>query len=264
MSHAPRHPAMPSSVLRWAGLASIVVHVGVLSIWLGHHTRHDVPANFGQRAGAIQARLATRLPQRDAHSTAAATPQAAPRLRVEAPPRQVLTPARPAPVPLIQNQPLAAHEAASAASAPSLPAPLPTPVPVAQSTPGASFANLFAPIISRPMGRGRWGAPPPLMPQAVDPEIQRQQAVLARRAQLMQTIQWLQTQLADKPLEGSCEIRITLSQSAGTLTCSEGTVPDLFQSALANYLTPAAAPSVPSEACWKAHDRLLEAVSCPP
>lgn len=261
----PRPRRLPIRSAAWA--LSVVAHAALLTWLASHPDRHDWPASMGRRVGALQVRLNER-------------PQDVAQIRPVPPPKKEFAPSKTAatstisvahsahhtPVPLPRpDPPFSAAEVASAASAPEASPAASAAIPPAPATsaPGASFANLFAPFISRPMGRGRWGSPPPSAPPQPSPDLLRQQAVQARRDQLMQSIQWLQTQLDRTPLVSRCQAQITISQTAGAVTCQDPADQNRLNAALSPFLSATQADAIPPEACLSVHERRIQWVSCP-
>lgn len=250
----------------WA--LSVVAHAALLSWLISSPERHEWPASVGQRVGALQVRLNERPHDGQQANVAQPTPPDSVPINTAALSNtRVLNRSPHKPLPRPQPGPAqpAAADTASAASSPTpaLPASAATPPPPATSAPGASFANLFAPFISRPMGRGRWGSPPPPAPPPPSPEVLRQQAVQARREQLMQSIQWLQTQLDQTPLVATCQVQITLSQSAGSVACQDPVDQNRLSATLSPFLSAAQTGVIPSEACLSLHERRIDWTPCP-
>lgn len=79
----------------------------------------------------------------------------------------------------------------------------------------------------------------------------------------MQSIQWLQAQMDQAPLEGNCEAKITLTQSAGAVTCQSGADLNRVSAALNSFLLGAQAGAIPSEVCLTLHDRRIDWTPCP-
>lgn len=245
-----------------AGTLSLLAHVTVLGILLSPPAQKDGPSSIGRRVGsALIVRLTERIeprPPMPVVRTSRQAPSPSPHLvGTDAPPPAIIeasSPISPAP-----PSPLMSPDTPSApADQPAAPQAA-TP---ASSPPGASFANLFAPIINRPMGRGRWTSPPSQLPPPVTPALQRQQAAQARRDQLMQTIQWLQRQLDLSPLAQGCLIQVTLQQSSGDVKCSTPDDQDRILSAMSALLLTGLQPNVPSEVCLQLQHRTIHWVDC--
>lgn len=243
MSPSVRHRSRPCRAQGLAWLVSAAVHGMILGALVTRRPP-DMPASLGQRVGALTVRFENQ-PRLTAQTTTAQTSQ----------PKAAVTTKR------------TAHAAPVAQAAPPTTPPLmaaisPPPAPVPAPTPGATFANLFAPIISRPMGRGRWGAaPPPAMPPP-DPSIQREQATAARRAQLMQSVERLRALMTQTPLRDACDVRVSLSQSLGSISCSDEEDLSLMRTSLNDFLTQQAQGQELAEACLHLHARDITWVPC--
>jgi hypothetical protein len=109
----------------------------------------------------------------------------------------------------------------SAPSDPASPAPLKSPTPEAR--PGAAFATLFAPIVSRPIGRGRWRPAPtqPIQPTQMSADMQREQALQAMQQSLNARVGSMQRVLPGAPLIGHCEVRVDLERRLAQLSCTK-------------------------------------------
>ncbi|RZI86731.1 MAG: hypothetical protein EOP38_00070 [Rubrivivax sp.] len=105
-------------------------------------------------------------------------------------------------------------EPASATS----PAPPPAAAP---ARPGAQFASLFAPILSRPLGRGRWGAPPAPMPPPPDPAQLRQQATLALTAELMQRLGSFTSEQISQGAAAHCDVKVEMTSREALVNCEQ-------------------------------------------
>lgn len=213
------------------------------------------PASWGRRVGALMVRLVTLQPA-PKPIAAAPTPVALPAPRVH---KAALQP--PAQHPPLEPDKPPAPSAQEAQVAREAPVPAPSPAPAASQ--GARFANLFAPIIARPMGLGQWGAmprrPEPPMPE----QLQQQQRVAARRGQLMQQIQTLQQSMLQQPLKGRCDIRLAILPSQGMVTCAEADDVPRIAGLLSGFLTQGATPlSAPADACFQAELNRVTSAGC--
>lgn len=243
-----------------AGTLSLLAHVTVLGILLSPPAPRDWPSSIGRKVGsalmvrleehtepvnplpAAQPNLQTRSPAPSLSSTDADITPATEASPTTEPTSQLRpTDTQPAPTDQLAQQ--------QAATPPA-------------SAPGASFANLFAPIISRPMGRGRWTAPPIQVPPTAVPDLQRQQAAQARRDQLMQNIQWIQRQLELTPLTEGCLIQVSLQQSNGEVRCSDPGDQDRIRSAMSSLLLTGLQPNVPSEVCLQLRHHTIDWLDC--
>lgn len=205
--HMPdRIAAMPTPTVGAASLLSVLAHVAALSLILWHTTREADTASVGQRKGAISFRLA-QLSQP----------------RIVAPPAPPLTPPSTRAAIHHTPEPALPHEVAIAPEPspqdPPASAEVPPPQTTPESNPGATFANLFAPLINRPMGRGHWGSPPPRPEPLNDPTIQLQTQALQTRQALQERVQQLQAHLQDTPVQGSCQVTLDLTKRWAHVQC---------------------------------------------
>jgi len=201
------HPAMASHRLGLALLASACAHVIVLALAL-----RSVP-----QAGGVAV-----SPRKGALTVLSLGTSRAPTSR-PAKPRPELVPAaktvrhRPptlVPMPLPSPEPPPAIEPVEpiSAKAPPSEAPPAAPAPMpAQPQPGSAFTSLFAPILSQPLGRGRWGAPPRFTPPP-DPMQLRQQAWLALTTDLRHRLEGLP--------QATCDIQLDADSREGEVQCS--------------------------------------------
>lgn len=86
--------------------------------------------------------------------------------------------------------------------------------------PGARFSSLFAPVIARPMGRGRWRASPDRVPP-LDALAQQEQALAGLRQALSARLAQMQASLLNTPLQGRCDIRIDLPGRRASMHCTD-------------------------------------------
>lgn len=148
---------------------------------------------------------------------------------------------------------------------------VPTPaMPLQQSQPpGAQFASLFAPIVSRPLGRGRWSfappQPPPMPPPAQMAAMQREQAIQGIRQSLAQRIERIRGQLRSAPLAQACDIAISLERQTGQVRCDHPQDGQWLSSQLGDLLNmlPMSAAMV-GDQCLQAAASALSWVDCPP
>ena len=180
--------------LACALLLSLLAHGAGLLAWGPVHRPKEDSASMGQRKGHVLVTL----------TQAKAKPK----------------PDTPAPLPVPVPKPIPAHVPEPKADTAVVAQPLP-PAPPPQQ-PGATFANLFAPIINQPMGRGRWGAAPPREepPPEAALAMQRAQAMQSLRQLLSERfVQW-QAQWRQAPLQQACDIRLSLEQRSAQINCS--------------------------------------------
>lgn len=211
------HPAMASHRLGLALLASACAHAILLGLAL-----RSVPESGGmavsQRKGALTvlsmgtSRSPASRPARPAPAPVATanTAQHRPAIHAPTPLRTPLPSPEPPPVP--ENvEPVKPLDAISAKAPPSE-APPAAPVPISAQPPsGSAFTSLFAPILSQPLGRGRWGAPPRHMPPP-DPMQLRQQAWLALTTDLRQRLEGLP--------HVTCDIQFDADSREGEVQCA--------------------------------------------
>ncbi|MGC4060415.1 MAG: hypothetical protein QM749_06015 [Aquabacterium sp.] len=283
----PTRPAGPAlSSFGWALSLSVCIHGALLGAWL--HARSDAggPVDVGHKRGNLIVQLRSWTPARAAAPHAAHAPQAAqasarPAKASVAPPgplmpkpaqrdahvAQVLSnapatapanePAAPTPTPQPQQaQPSPEAPAATEAT----PAQPPSP-PAAQ--PGARFANLFAPIISRPLGRGHWSAQPVSMPMQAQAAMQREQAIQGLRQTLQLRTDALRAALQTQPMAGRCEVRIALERQTARLQCDQDADQQRLMAMLGDAvrIQPDMAQG-PSDNCLSVSERALQWQDC--
>lgn len=247
-----------------AGTLSLLAHVAVLAAFSSGHANRDAPPSIGRRVGeALMVRVMAQV------QTVPPSPVAQFSEPIPSPPHRQATAQSEIKVPPETphtKQPVDPSPQEGNTDLPSAPAnpspPLPTTAP-ASTPPGATFANLFAPIISRPMGRGRWGAPPPRIEPPQDHDLIRQQALQARRDQLTQTLRWLETQLYQTPLNNTCQVHVALSQTAGTATCSDSIDQNRITQVLTGFLSEEQSHAIPPEICLTLANSRIEWTPCP-
>lgn len=215
-------------------MLSALAHGLALAWWLHAHQHEDNAPSIGQKRGSLTVTIAPvpRVPRPQAppvvpprRHTPLPTPRVlATRTEVAHPTRTVAQAALPPDPPSLPAS-SGLLEDTSPAPAPAEPRPAIAPQAPAASqpdAPGARFANLFAPIISRPLGRGRWQTRPsaPAFDER-DAAMQREQAIQGTRQALYQRVEALRQSLHQAPLVGRCAIRISLTQQAAQLDCTE-------------------------------------------
>lgn len=169
--------------------------------------------------------------------------------------------------------PLPAMEAASTADARHQDAPLATqtapstvaeaPAPAASQA-GATFASMFAPVISRPIGRGRWMASVAPAPMPLGPDVQRLQAMDNIRRQLLDRITPLGQQLQNEGLTGACKLRIALAQQTAQLSCTQEADQARIWPALQGLVRaePPDSHSSQADLCWQLEGRQITSTPC--
>lgn len=249
-----RHASAPAllsrqpPVLAWS--ASVGLHLALVSAVLWSLQSGPMPASWGRRVGALMVRLVT-LP---AHPQ----PAPAPQTRVAPPSPHPHTPSIHAPT--VKPASVEPHKPSVPTQTP-MPTPAPAPTPAASQ--GATFANLFAPIISRPMGRGHWGAMPHQPVAPMPDQMQQQQMAMAKRGQLVQQIQALQQSLWQEPLAGRCDIRLALLPSQGLVNCAEPEDTQRVAGMLGGFLTQGAALlTAQADACFHAELNRVISTGC--
>lgn len=199
-NHKPHHR------LGTALLVSACAHAVWLAVVLNKRDEHG-GAPISQRKGALMVVNLVRLKK----------PPSPPELRPPPKIRQTVAVAAIAAKPIIS----AAAEPDNTAVPPAQasPAPVvPMPAPV-DARPGARFASLFAPILSQPMGHGRWGARPrPVMPPP-DPEQMRQQAMAALASDLMQRLDAFRAVRMSQGQTLRCDVRVQADSREALLAC---------------------------------------------
>lgn len=281
---------------------SVLAHALLLAGWLYGQRAHEAPSSVGQKRGSLtvtllapvqpQARPAQASPASDLHTqhrtaraqapTTLATHHAAPPQPSTRPatarpaPAEPPTPAAPQPAAPTPEAPTApspdalapalAQTHADAASAPSASAPAAAKPPTAAPAerPGARFANLFAPIISRPLGRGRWNAPQPLVPSQAESAMQREQAIQGTRQALTSRVEALRAQLRATALTGTCQIQVSLERQAAQLDCTDAGDQQRLAGLLQGIVNLQAAAASPAyDACLKASATDIQWAPCP-
>lgn len=154
-----------------------------------------------------------------------------------------------------QDAPLATQTAPSAVAA--------TPAPAASQA-GATFASMFAPVISRPIGRGRWMASVAPAPTPLGPDVQRLQAMDNVRRQLLDRITPLSQQLQNEGLAGACKLRIALAQQTAQLSCTQEADQARIWPALQGLVRaePPDSHSSQADLCWQLEGRQITSTSC--
>lgn len=213
---------------------SVLAHALVLAGYWYHHRHTPAPASLSAKQGLLTVTLmpaahATAHPARPApapasrlshHTLAAHMPTPTP------PPPPQRSPS-PAPTPALASIEPALQPVAEApvdlTPPPPPPAPAPAPMPATSTEPaGARFTNLFAPILSEPLGRPRWGRRHTAMTQAIQPaEALQQQAALAVRSQLQQGLEaWRAAQLMGQA-SFDCEAQVDYPRAEGRVQCQD-------------------------------------------
>jgi hypothetical protein len=251
-------PALPS--FGWALSLSVCIHGALLAAWLHARLAEDGAISIGQKRGAltVQLRTMTSAPPRHAprdDKVAQATmpiPQVRPR------------PALPAPPTLPEPKP-ARRDPQVAQSAPSIsPAePPPAQPSLAAEQPGARFANLFAPIVSRPLGHGRWSAQPMNMPVQAQAAMQREQAIQGLRRAIQMRTEALRAELQAQPLSGHCEMRLALERQTARVQCDQEADQQRLMARLGDvvHIQPDMAQG-PSDSCLALSERALQWQDC--
>ncbi len=228
---------------RIALAASVAAHALVAGLWL--HTPPRQPgAQAPSRARAPMAvRLYSAPPRVAALPAALATPPEPlqpPRAKASRPRVRAATPAQP-------PQPTAV-EAPPAAAAP----PIAPSDPVAPTAaPGSAFAGMFAPIISRPIGNSAWGRRRADPPPALDPQVQREQALLALRMSLLGRLNDLAGRLGDSGQGLKCDIAIDALNHTAEVQCADPADQGTPWSALQGLLLAGTVPITAANLCFR-------------
>lgn len=230
---------------RGALALSVLAHGLALAGWFYVHQALQGPASIGQKRGSLSVRLlTTSASTAPLRSVVATRPD--PSLATRTGARQVLAhPQTEAavlastvsvspktadalmPISPITEQPVLAEAAmvpASSASQAQMASTQATPANPVAEPPGARFASLFAPIISRPLGRGRWSSAPmqpQMIPVAQAAAMQREQAIQGIRQALGQRVERMKADLRATPLAQSCDIAISLERQSGQVRCQQ-------------------------------------------
>lgn len=225
-------PALASHRLGLALLASACAHVILLGLAL-----RSVPEPGGvavsQRKGALTV-LSMGISRMPVSRPSMPRPEPVPTAKTV----QHRPPPLPTPVPSPLPPPPAEPKEPSNAKAPPSEAPAAAPIPV-QPQPGSAFTSLFAPILSQPLGRGRWGAPPRHMPPP-DPMQVRQQAWLALTTDLRQRLEGLP--------HATCDIQLDADSREGEVQCASPEDTAQVWAVLQGLLRPGSAPPVSASA----------------
>lgn len=267
---------------------SVLAHALALGLWLHSRMNEGSPPSIGQKRGGLMVTLlspspAPQRPHQTVKPTAPAVapphPAAAPRTRPSpltvSPDAQAAAPHEPEPQPdpaphkeaaaqaAPSTAPTAREEDTAAAQAATTPKPTP-PQTSSAERPGARFASLFAPIVSRPMGHGRWTTRPTEMPPDTSAAMQREQAIQGLRQALTIRINTLTAQIRLAPLSGGCDIRISLDSQTGQLACSDPADLQKVSPPLSGLITLAATfHAQASDTCLKASGTDIIWVACP-
>lgn len=267
---------------------SVLAHALALGLWLHSRMNEGSPPSIGQKRGGLMVTLLPPSPApQSLHRTGkpaapavapphpAIAPRTLPRALAASPDAQATAPHAPEP----QPDPAPHHEAAVQAApstaptaheedntaAQAFPALKPTPpLETSAERPGARFASLFAPIVSRPMGHGRWNTSPAPMPPDTSAAMQREQAIQGLRQALTTRVGTLTAQMRLEPLSGSCDIRISLDSQTGQLTCSDPADLQKVSPSLSGLITLAATfHAQANDTCMKASGTDIIWVTCP-
>ena len=197
----PSRIVTPRAARRIALAASVAAHALVAGLWM-QTSPHPRDAATSRPRAAMTVRL-----------------YAAPMAAVTMPPPQVasLAPARPPPA-----RPVRAKALSRPAPEPEKPMAPPdrTPPPPA-AVPGAAFAGLFAPIISRPLGHSVWGRRNVEPAPAPDPQTQREQALFALRMSLTGRLNDLAARLGASGQALQCTIAIDDLSHTAEVQCTD-------------------------------------------
>lgn len=241
-------------------LAHALVAAGIYN-WY----RHAGPApSMGRQRGGLTVQLATppkaqQTPVREALARTEVRPQGlAPRAQV--PPAAVT-----APTPAMAAASTAAtrHQDSPLATQDPTPAVAETPAPAASQA-GATLASMFAPVISRPIGRGRWMSSVAPAPMPLGPDVQRLQAMDNIRRQLLDRITPLGQQLQNQALAGACKLRIALMQQTAQLSCTQDADQARIWPALQGLVRaePPDSHSSQADLCWQLEGSQITSAPC--
>ncbi|MBI2732276.1 MAG: hypothetical protein HYX44_02880 [Aquabacterium sp.] len=251
---------LPLSGMGSAVALSTLAHALALAWWL--HARHNEAGTFSvsQKRGGLTVTIApateparTKSPHVEpkAATQKPTKPRVPARHSLPPAPTQAAAPSLPPPE---APSPAPTQLPATDTPAPADPQPLMSSRPATTTqaeAPGARFANLFAPIVSRPLGRGGWQArPTAIEANPATAAMQREQAIQGTRQALAQRMEAMRPWLREAPLQGRCEVRIALAQHAAQLNCTEAADLQRLSPQFASLLSlqPAAA-SLAADAC---------------
>lgn len=267
---------------------SVLAHALALAVWL-HANRHDSgPLRISRQHGGITVQLVSMRRQSATQSAAQAQPsrgavaQSFRSAKADAPAPGRKAAAQPAQTPTAATAGDVAHAAAIAlppdAAVPAVPAasasvtsqasvdaPEAAPAPMPAAKPGARFASLFAPLVSQPIGHGRWhSATAPRPPQEAMAAMQREQAIAGIRQAVLRQAEHLQGLLQDQALQGGCDARLSLDRQLAQLRCdSSADLPRLAAALQGALRLSEALPPLPSDTCLRASGSTLSWVDCP-
>ena len=248
--HANPGPQPPTSRrppgLAWVG--SLLVHATAFAALVWASQPATQAPGLERRLGALMVRLEaitaprSQEPNRGDHDAASNRDQRPPS------PAQPARPAPPSPHATVPDDsarpdpsppPGPDHETGALKAEPLATQTLPPP-----ASPQARWGGLFTPLISQPLGRGRWGggmapsAPPPQQQAA----LQQAQAMQVQRAALMQRLQSLGALLPQTPLVGRCQVQITLGSADGQVLCDDANDLNRVRAMLNDFLAPTPLP----------------------
>lgn len=241
----PTRIATPWSGRRWALATSVAAHALVAWCWLQatpHKPRATAPT---QSRAAMTVRLYI-APQRAPFPPAAVEASVVP---TPAPHTSVPRPRTRAAAAAVQPRPTAVEPPPTSVApqiAPSMPAPQQPEV-----VPGAAFAGMFSPIISRSIGSSGWGHRRVNPAPAPDPQGQREQTLLALRMSLLGRLNDLAGRLSDSGQDLQCDIAIDGASHTADVRCANPADQGAPWSALQGLLVAGTVSSTSADLCFK-------------
>lgn len=110
---------------------------------------------------------------------------------------------------------------------------------------------MFAPIISRPIGNSGWGRRRADPTPAPDPQVQREQALLALRMSLLGRLNDLASRLGDGDLGLRCDIAIDGVHHTAQVQCADPAHQGAPWSALQGLLVAGAVSTTSADLCFR-------------
>jgi hypothetical protein len=171
---------------------------------------------------------------------------------------------RPAAMPLPPSE--AAIEPASQEPVPlpeAVAATAPTPPAISPpAAPGAAFANLFAPVIMRPLGRSTWGRPAPDSVAPLDANLQREHAALELRQKLASRLHDLAQRQGAIGNAAQCTIAVDSQRRIAQVHCADPADQGAPWSALHGLLVAGTVPAAQAQLCFRVNGATVASAPC--
>jgi hypothetical protein len=255
-------PRLPAGFALYSALAaSIALHALLLN---GRNPAAHKPLaapDISRFRGAITVQLYT--PRIGPKLETAAVVAAATAVGAKAPVARRTTPAVPrAPRSATAIEPAPQEAVPSSESAPA-PAPTPIPPPTsAPAAPGAAFANLFAPVIMRPLGRSSWGRSAPDRVAPIDANLQREQAALELRQKLASRLHDLALRQSAGGNAVQCTIAVDSQHRIAEVHCTDPADQGAPWSALHGLLVAGNVPAAQAHLCFRVNGATVALAPC--